>query len=81
MTTKTTQPEEAWEIEFDILKDYIKRIILSERAKGKEEAKREEREKLRQGMELWMDTHERTQKTFQTNDLIKFLFGGINENI
>lgn len=38
------------------------------------EVREDERERLRQSMELWFDTHDRNQTTFQTNDLIKYLF-------
>lgn len=40
-------------------------------------AREEERNKLRQSVELWMDTHERNQTTFKTNEFIKFVIGGV----
>jgi hypothetical protein len=37
-----------------------------------EKAVLEERERLKQSVELWMNTHDRTSQTWETDDFIKF---------
>lgn len=46
-----------------------KRAYSFGRAKGREE----ERVKIKQSVELWMTTHEKEDKSFTTDDFIKFI--------
>ena len=41
---------------------------------GKEVARGEERKRLKDGVELWMNIHDKQNKSFQADDLINYLF-------
>ena len=51
----------------------IKHFLTTELQAYGELVRAEEREKIRKSVELWMDVHERDQKTFTTDDFIKFV--------
>lgn len=65
------------EIEFDkVAAQHFEngfRFLTSKTTQAHQQGAREAKDKLRQAVELWMDTHERNQQEFETNDFIKFV--------
>lgn len=57
-----------------ITKSSVENYFKSVLQEAGEVVREEEKQKVLQGIELWFATHDRLQKTFMTNDLIKFLY-------